>query len=55
MKTTSLALLLLAFAALLLSGCAKGDPDDSQLPWAQPASWEGGMPGMGGGFGAPRQ
>lgn len=43
-------LLLLSFAAgmLALGGCAilKEDPNDQQLPWAQPAGWEGQVPGM---------
>lgn len=35
-------------AATLISGCASKHPDESQLPWARPATWEGGLPGMGG-------
>lgn len=34
-------------AALLLLGCTETpQPKDAMLPQAQPASWEGGMPGM---------
>jgi hypothetical protein len=41
--------LLLAAAALSLSGCASTDPDrESDLPWATPQPWEGvpAIPGM---------
>lgn len=34
--------------ALLASGCATKQPEDSSIPWSRPASWEGGIPGMGG-------
>lgn len=46
---------LLALAALGLFGCA--DAEDSDLPWAKPASWEGTPAGMGnikGQGGAPK-
>lgn len=40
-------LLALLLAVLsLLSGCATKTEEDSQLPWSQPAPWEGTMPGM---------
>lgn len=39
---------LLAFGA----GCATKQPEDSSIPWSRPASWEGGIPGMGG-MGSP--
>jgi hypothetical protein len=48
-------LLLTALACLfaaLCSGCATKQPEDSTIPWSRPASWEGGVPGMGG-FGNP--
>jgi hypothetical protein len=34
--------------ALIASGCATKQPEDSSIPWSRPASWEGGIPGMGG-------
>lgn len=43
--------LLLALAAVfvaLAAGCATKQPEDSSIPWSRPASWEGGIPGMGG-------
>lgn len=49
-RTSALAILLIAaFALPLLSGCAAKTEDDSTIPWSRPASWEGGLPGMGGG------
>lgn len=44
-------LILLALGSALLalaSGCATKQPEDSSIPWSRPASWEGGLPGMGG-------
>lgn len=44
-------LVLAALAAALLAlatGCASKQPEDSSIPWSRPASWEGGIPGMGG-------
>ncbi len=44
-------LLLPALGASLLalaSGCTTKQPEDSSIPWSRPASWEGGIPGMGG-------
>ncbi len=35
-------------ASLFTSGCATKTPEDSTIPWSRPASWEGGIPGMGG-------
>ena len=32
---------------LSLSGCLDKTEDDSQIPWAQPASWEDTPAGMG--------
>jgi hypothetical protein len=44
-----LALLVLgSFLLALGSGCATKQPEDSSIPWSRPASWEGGIPGMGG-------
>ncbi|MGE9295429.1 MAG: hypothetical protein ACQKBV_03990 [Puniceicoccales bacterium] len=39
----------LFLGALFVGGCESANPQESQLPWARPASWEGGAPGMGGG------
>ncbi len=43
-------------ALFIVTGCAssnEGGTDNSDLPQAQPASWEGGLPGMSPG-GPPR-
>ena len=45
----------LLLGLLALGGCAvlNEDPNEQQLPWAQPANWEGQVPGMptrGGGY-----
>jgi hypothetical protein len=34
--------------ALFTSGCTTKTEQDSSIPWSRPASWEGGIPGMGG-------
>jgi hypothetical protein len=34
-------------ASLMATGCATKQPEDSSIPWSRPASWEGGIPGMG--------
>lgn len=34
---------------ILLGGCATSNPDESQMPWSQPAEWEAQGPGMPGG------
>lgn len=44
----SLLLLLLAATSVALTGCESPRPGSSTQPHSQPASWEGGMPGMGG-------
>ena len=46
--------LLMAILALLgLVGCETSEkPADSSLPQAQPASWQGGLPGMNAGGGS---
>jgi hypothetical protein len=50
------ALLLALAAAFLGAGCTTKQPEDSSIPWSRPASWEGGVPGMGGpGFGGSGQ
>jgi hypothetical protein len=41
-----LALLALALGAIL-TGCTTKTAKDSSIPWSRPASWEGGIPGMG--------
>lgn len=41
----SLIYMLLLVTAFSLWGCS--DPEDSELPWAKPASWEGTPAGMG--------
>lgn len=44
-----LAVLFAASAFFFLGGCSSNhEREASQLPWARPANWEGGMPG---GFG----
>ena len=38
-------LLLLALAAVVLSGCASTEPDNaSERPWNAPQGWENGLP-----------
>ena len=39
---------LLVLAAVVLTGCNTPE-EHSQLPWSQPADWEGRVPGMPGG------
>ncbi len=46
MKKFLPALLLLALAAGF-SGCTTKTSRDTSIPWSRPASWEGGIPGMG--------
>jgi hypothetical protein len=46
MKKLLPALLLLALAAAF-SGCTTKTSKDTSIPWSRPASWEGGIPGMG--------
>jgi hypothetical protein len=42
-----------AFAgSIFFTGCATKTEADSTIPWSRPASWEGGIPGMGG-MGSP--
>lgn len=44
-KTKFIGLILL-FAGTLLAGCTTRGAKDSSIPWSQPASWEGQIPGM---------
>jgi hypothetical protein len=44
--------LALAGGSLFLTGCSTKTEADSSIPWSRPASWEGGIPGMGG-MGSP--
>ena len=37
--------LLLGLSALLISGCASKEDEDT-LPWSRPQTWEGTVPGM---------
>ena len=41
-----LALLVTALSALA-TGCSSNGPKKSSIPWSQPQSWEGQIPGMG--------
>jgi hypothetical protein len=45
-KKTLLALLTVALAAIF-SGCTTKTARDTSIPWSRPATWEGGIPGMG--------
>ena len=46
MTARALSLLLLLAALVALAGCETVEkPADSMLPQAQPASWQGGIPG----------
>ena len=38
--------LLLLFLGTLLLGCTTRTSRDSSIPWSQPASWEGQIPGI---------
>ncbi len=49
MSPRRLVLLLLGSALVALAaGCASKTAEESTIPWSRPASWEGGLPGMGG-------
>lgn len=44
-NSRGLFLLLLALAAVALSGCASTEPDNaSERPWNAPQGWENGLP-----------
>lgn len=48
MKPSKFLLALLTFAlGAILTGCTTKTGRDSTIPWSRPASWEGGIPGMG--------
>ncbi|MDX2110219.1 MAG: hypothetical protein SFY80_08275 [Verrucomicrobiota bacterium] len=47
MKSLKIWLLLtLILGGTLFSGCETKTDKDSTIPWSQPASWEGSVPGM---------
>ena len=52
LKKLLLTALALAGVSLLFSGCSTKTENDGTIPWSRPASWEGGIPGMGG-MGSP--
>lgn len=37
---------LVGVLVVLFSGCTRMDPDDSTIPWGQPAAFENNVPGM---------
>jgi hypothetical protein len=39
--------LLTLLLGCLFTGCTTKTSRDSSIPWSRPASWEGGIPGMG--------
>ncbi len=47
-KKTLLCFLAVTGLSLLFTGCTSKTEADSTIPWSRPASWEGGIPGMGG-------
>lgn len=49
MNAKLVSFLWLSIMVSFLSGCADENVDDSALPWATPASWEGRLPGFGAG------
>ena len=46
--TRGLCALLAAIALLGLAGCMVDNPNETDMPWAAPAGWEGTMPLPGG-------
>lgn len=46
MKRLIIAFLATAMLALF-AGCTTKTSKDTSIPWSRPASWEGGIPGMG--------
>lgn len=52
LKKTLLAAFALVGVTLTFTGCTSKTEADSTIPWSRPASWEGGIPGMGG-MGSP--
>lgn len=43
-----LSLLFATLALFILAGCMADNPNETDMPWAAPASWEGTMPLPGG-------
>lgn len=39
--------LFVIISALGLCACGTTTPEESELPWSEPKSWEGGAPGFG--------
>ncbi|MBC8041005.1 MAG: hypothetical protein H7Y06_10710 [Opitutaceae bacterium] len=52
LKKPLLLALALVGGSFLFTGCTTKTEADSSIPWSRPASWEGGIPGMGG-MGSP--
>ena len=48
MRHTVLAILVGFIGAFVLAGCMSYKPNDTEMPWSVPASWEGTMPLPGG-------
>jgi len=45
---TALALVVGLLCLFVLEGCMSYQPNDTEMPWSSPASWEGTMPLPGG-------
>lgn len=50
MKQRLFFLFAFVIALLGLVGCESRTQEESEIPWAQPAPWEGRMPGVGSGY-----
>jgi hypothetical protein len=37
---------LFAVSGMFVAGCSTRAPNQSSIPWSQPAAWEGQIPGM---------
>lgn len=48
MSHTLLVLIVGFVGAFVLTGCMSYKPNDTEMPWSAPASWEGTMPLPGG-------
>ena len=48
LTTRGLCVLLAALTLLGLAGCMVDNPNETDMPWAAPAGWEGTMPLPGG-------
>jgi hypothetical protein len=46
--TRALVLLVGCAALFVIEGCMSYEPNDTEMPWSAPASWEGTMPLPGG-------